>query len=536
MSTNPVGTGADRPLRARTADIVAGLSVALVLIPQSLAYAELAGLPAYRGLYAAALPPLAAALFASSPYLQTGPGAITSLLTFGALTWLAPVQSPAYVALAALLAVVVGLARVVLGLVRLGWVAYLMSRPILTGFMTGAAILITASQIPTALGVEPPPGRLLVRAGWALTHLGQWEVASLLLAAATVALVFGGRRIHALFPGVLVALGVGLGFSMLTGYGGPIVGEVPGGLPPLSLSLPWGEIPRLIVPGVVIALVGFAEPAAIARTYATQDRRSWSPDREFVSQGAANLAAGISGGFPVGGSFARTSVNKLAGGRSRWSGAVTGVAVLAFLLVAGVLAPLPRAVLGAIVIAAVIKLIQFGPLVRLYRYSPPQAIVAWTTFAATLIFAPRIERAVLLGIALGVFVHLWRELRLHVSTRFEGVTLRLAPKGVLFFASAPNLDEALLRELAAHRDTERVVIDLSGLGRIDYTGAIALKEVTDDAREAGLSVELVGLPPQARRMLMRVLGPDWPLLRGAQVAPEGSGTRERSAFRPSGEP
>ncbi len=510
----PIPPGRDA--RFVPADVIAGLSVALVVIPQSLAYAELAGLPAYRGLYAAALPSLAAALFASSPYLQTGPVAMTSLLTFGALTALAPVHSVEYIALASLLALVVGLARVALGFVRLGWVAYLMSQPILAGFTTGAAILITASQLPTALGVQPPEGRLLVRAWWALTHVGQWEIASVVLAVATVAIVFGGRKVHALFPGVLAALALGLGFSVIAGYGGSVVGDVPAGLPPVSLSLPWAELPRLIVPGVVIALVGFAEPAAIARTYATQDRQPWSPDREFVSQGAANLAAGLSGGFPVGGSFSRTSVNRMAGGRTRWSGAVTGIAVLAFLLVAGVLAPLPRAVLGAIVIAAVVKLIQFRPLVHLYRYSRPQALVAWTTFTATLVLAPRIERAVLVGIGLAVFIHLWREIRLHVSARYQDATLRLSPKGVLFFASAPTLDDVLIQELAAHPDTERVVIDLSGLGRIDYTGAIALKDVTDDARQAGLKVELTGVPPQARRVLLRVLGADWPLLRSIQ--------------------
>ncbi len=504
---------ADGARRIRVADVVAGGSVALVLAPQSLAFAELAGLPAYHGLYAAAIPPIVAAVFASSPYLQTGPTAMTSLLTFGALSSLAAVGTPSYVALAALLALVVGLLRVGLGMVRLGWVAYLMSRPIITGFTTGAAILILASQLPTALGVAAPEGRLLVRAWWALTHVREWEIGALVLAVATVTIVLGGRKLHALFPGVLVALALALVASVLMGYQGSVVGSVPSGLPPVSLALPWTELPRLLVPGAVIALVGFAEPAAIARTYATQDRQPWSPDREFVSQGAANFAAGLSGGFPVGGSFSRTSLNRLAGGRTRWSGAVTGVAVLAFLLVAGILAPLPRAVLGAIVISAVVTLIQFKPLVRLYQYSRPQALVAWTTFVATLALAPRIERAVLVGIGLAIFIHLWRELRLHVSTRYQGTTLRLAPKGVLFFASAPNLDEAFLRELAAHPETERVVVDLSGLGRIDYTGALALKDVTDDARGAGLKVELTGVPPQARRVLVRVIGADWPLLR-----------------------
>ncbi len=397
--------------------MIAGVSVALVLIPQSLAYAELAGLPPYFGLYAAMLPPIAAAFFASSPYLQTGPVAMTSLLTFGALAVLAPPQSPEYIALAALLAIVVGVVRTFLGGIRVGWVAYMMSQPVLTGFTAAAAILIVASQLPTALGVEARGASLLARAWWALSHLSSWEVASVVLSLLTVALVLGGRRVHPLFPGVLVAVGLGIGYSILGGYGGSVVGQVPSGLPPFSLDLPWSALPNLAIPGVVIALVGFAEPAAISRIFAAQDRKPWSPDREFVSQGVANLAAGVSGAFPVGGSFSRSSVNRLAGGKTRWSGAVTGLVVLAFLPVAGVLAPLPRAILGAIVISAVVKLIAVGRLGRLIHFSLPQALIAWTTFAATLLLAPRIERAVLLGIGLAILVHLWRELAVHVGGR-----------------------------------------------------------------------------------------------------------------------
>ncbi len=491
--------------------MIAGVSVATVLIPQSLAYAELAGLPPYYGLYAAMLPPIAAAFFASSPYLQTGPVAMTSLLTFGALVVLAEPFRPDYIKLAALLALVVGVVRATFGLFRVGWVAYLMSRPILIGFTNAAAILIIASQLPTAVGVDPDGTRLLGKAWWALSHVSLWQPSAVLLSLTTVALVLGGRRIHALLPGVLVAVAVGVGVSLMAGYPGPIVGPIPSGLPPFSLELPWSSLPSLLVPGVVIALVGFAEPAAIARIFAAQDRRPWSPDREFLSQGVANLASGFSAAFPVGGSFSRSSVNRLAGGKTRWSGAVTGLVVLAFLPVAGILAPLPRAVLGGIVIAAVLNLITLRQLAKLTRYSFPQAWVAWVTFAATLILAPRIERAILLGVALAIVIHLWRELSVHIGADYDDETLRLTPHGVLFFASAPGLEGALITQLAAHPSATRLVIDLAQLGRIDYSGAIALKNVIEEAEQAGLTVGMVGIPPQARRILTNVFGADSPL-------------------------
>jgi SulP family sulfate permease len=499
--------------------VVAGLSVSLVLIPQCLAYAELAGLPPYYGLYAAMLPPIAAAVFASSPYLQTGPVAMTSLLTFGALAPLAVRGGAEYAALAALLALVVGVVRLVVGSLRVGWISYLMSHPVLIGFTAAAALLIVASQLPTALGAAAPDGRILVRAAWAITHIGQWDPASVVLSAITVALVLWGRRLHALFPGVFVAVLIGILYSVLSDYAGPRLGTIPAGLPPFSIAVPWGSVPDLLVPGAVIALVGFAEAAAISRAFATQDRSLWSPNREFVSQGVANLASGISAGFPVGGSFSRSSINRLAGARSRWSGAITGLGVLAFMPVAGVVAPLPKAILGAIVIAAVVKLLDPRPLFASIRHSYPQTAIAWTTFALTLLLAPRIDRAVVIGVILAVMIHLWRELPVLVKSRYEDGILYMIPQGVLFFASAPGLNQALTEHLSAHPDADRLAIDLRQLGRVDYPGALALKQVVEDALVVGLEVEFVGVPQHARRILGRVFGTDSPLLRRADRTP-----------------
>jgi SulP family sulfate permease len=498
------------PTRVTTADVIAGVSVALILIPQSLAYAGIAGMPAHVGLYAAALPLIVFAIFASSPYLQTGPVAMTALLSFGALSAIATPFTAEYIALAALLAIVVGVFRAVFGAVRLGVVVYFMSRPVLVGFTTGAAILIISSQLPAALGSTPPEGKLLERAWWAISHPASWELGAIALSLVTIAIVVITGRISPLVPGVLIAVVGALIASTAFGYDGNVVGEIPSGAPPFSLDLPWDQLGSLIIPGLVIALIGFAEPAAIARIFAAQERQRWNPDREFFASGAANVASGISGGFPIGGSFSRSSVNRLAGARTRWSGGITGLAVLLFLPIAGVLEPLPIAVLAAIVITAVVRLIRPGDIVAIYRRSRLQAGIAVITLVATLVLAPRIDIAVVIGVGLAVAVHLIRELKVDVAFEYADETLRLAPSGVMFFASTPGLADALVDHLADHPETTRLVIDLGGVGRIDYTGAEALRALVDDARAAGLEVECVAVPPHAQRMVEGMLSVDGP--------------------------
>ncbi|GMV05096.1 MAG: sodium-independent anion transporter [Gemmatimonadota bacterium] len=488
-------------------DVVAGASVALVLVPQSVAYAELAGLPPHVGLYAGALPPIAAAFFASSPYLQTGPGAPTALLTLGALLPLAARGTPEYIGLAALLALVVGLTRLLVGVLRLGSIAFLMSQPVLLAFTTSAAMLILASQVPGALGVvDAPAGGVFRQAAWALTHPGAWEGASVGLALLTLAVVLGARRLNPLVPGILIAAAAGIFWSRTTGYAGPVVGDVPHGLPALSLALPWQALPALVLPGAVIALVGFAEAASIARTFAAQERRPWDPDREFIGQGLANVTSAVSGGFPVGGSFARSTIAHLSGARTRWAGAVTGFLGLAFLPWAGVLSPLPRAVLSAIILAAIASLVKVRPLVRLWRQSRPQAAVAYATVGLALVMAPRLDQAVLLGILMSLGVHAWREMKPHVEMWEDGDTLHVRPQGVLWFASAHVLEHAILNILGQDEPPGRVKLHLGGLGRIDLSGALGLSQLLEDARRAGVEVELVDVPPHADRILGSVVG------------------------------
>ncbi len=480
--------------RPSTGDLVAGVSVAMVAIPQSLAYAELAGMPAQLGLYATALPAILAALIVSSPYLQTGPVALTALLTFGALSPLAATQSAEYVALAGLLALLVGAFRLLFGLVRLGQVAYLLSEPVLTGFTTGAAIVIISSQLPRLVDLDPE-GAVLVRAGRAAIDVGGWRWSSLALAVATVVIVIGARRLHRLFPGVLIAVVAGTVVSAVTGYQGTTVGDLDGGFFSLGLDLPWSSTGRLVLPALAIALVGFAEPASIARTFAVEERRPWNANREMVSQGVANVTAATVGSFPVGGSFSRSSLNRLAGATSAWSGAITGLVVLAALPLTPLLADLPGAVLGAIVVVAVLNLIRIGDLLRLLTESRPQAVVGIGTLVATLAFTPRVERGVLVGIGLSLCVHLYRELYVTVEGRVEGRCLTVAPRGVLWFASVPQIERLIRAEITRHQQLSTVIVDLAGVGRIDYSGGAVLARIIDDVTGAGVEVEVVNLPP-----------------------------------------
>jgi SulP family sulfate permease len=255
----------------------------------------------------------------------------------------------------------------------------------------------------------------------------------------------------------------------------------------------------------VIALVGFVEPSSIARTYAALDRKGWDPNREFVSQGAANVAASISGAFPVGGSFSRSALNREAGARTRSSGAVTGLAVLVFLPFAAMLSSLPLAVLSAIVIGAVVSLVRLLPLFRLARLSRPQFLVALATFALTLLLSPHVEQAVLIGIALAVAVHLWRELSLEIPSWTERDALHLRPRGVLWFGTAARLEDVFLALIARHGDANRLLVHLDGLGRIDMTGALALRRLLQEAREAGLAVELVDIRPRWQGLVENVI-------------------------------
>lgn len=489
-------------------DALAGLSVALILVPQSLAYAVLAGMPPVVGLAVGAVATIAAAPFVSSPFLQTGPVAITALLTFGGLAGLAAPTSDEWVAMAALLALLVGVVRLLIGVLRAGSLAYLMSQPVLAGFTPAAALVIAIGQLPQMLGVDAD-GRGPASAIPAILDVGGWKASTIALAAMTVVIMLGARRVHALFPAVLVAVVAGLVVGGAIGFDGALVGEIPGGFPQLDLVLPWSRLPDLVVPALVIALVGFAEPAAIARTYAQETRSRWDADREFISQGVANLASGVFGGFPAGGSFSRSAVAREAGARTGWSGAVTGLLVLAALPFVGVFESLPAAVLAAVIFASVLGLVQMGQLLRLRRWSRQQFVIAAMTFVLTLALAPQIQVAIVVGVVLSIVAHLRRELMLTAPHWVEGDSLHLRPLGVLYFGSAHLLEDQVTDLLSDHPDVDRLVVHMDRLGRVDVTGALALRSLIEDLREVDVTTVVTDLTATSHTIVDRVLsGPD----------------------------
>jgi len=256
----------------------------------------------------------------------------------------------------------------------------------------------------------------------------------------------------------------------------------------------------------VIALVGFAEPASISRTFATIDRIPWSANRELVSSGIANMTSALSGAFPVGGSFSRSSLNRFAGAKSNWSGAVTGAVVIAALPLVATLEPLPRAVLGAIVFTAVFRLVQPRPIMRMWTQSAPQAAIATSTFVATLAFAPNVERGVLLGVALAIGFHLYREMRVDHEHELAGDTIVVRPTGVVWFASTPALEDTFREAVATHESATSMTIDFANCGRLDYSGAGTLAEVITDLTDDGLEVSIVNIPTHAQRALAVFLG------------------------------
>jgi SulP family sulfate permease len=320
----------------------------------------------------------------------------------------------------------------------------------------------------------------------------------------SLAAFLGSRTISSRIPVVAVTVALTIVASRLVGFSGPTVGAIDVSFVPPVDALPWGATTSLLLPALVIAVVGFVEPTMIARSLAEEGDARWNPDRELFAQGMTNVAAGIGGGFPVGASLSRSALNRSVGARSRASGFVTGLALLAFLPVAGLLSPLPASVPAALVIVAVLGLASPRPLVTLARSSHIQLGVALTALVLTIVLTPRLDYAIGITIVLAVVIHLWLETRVPVQIEREGDRLVLRPAGVLWFASAFRFEETVEAAIDAY-DGSELVIRLDGLGRIDVTGARALVRCVERAERKGLKARLDNVPPPAALLMGRLL-------------------------------
>ena len=511
-----------------SADLVAAIIVTIMLIPQSLAYAMLAGLPAQVGLYASILPLVAYAIFGTSRALAVGPVAVVSLLTAAAVSRVAEPGTAEYMGAAIALALLSGLMLVAMGVARLGFLANLLSHPVISGFITASGILIACSQLKHILGVEAHGHTLVAIVTSLAAHADNANVWTLMLGVGATAFLFWVRK--NLKPLLRDKLGVPPFAADLLTKAGPvaavlvttsavalldlgqrgvdIVGRIPQGLPPvttppLDLEL-WGT---LVTSALLISVIGFVESISVAQTLAAKKRQRVDANHELKGLGAANLAAAFSGGFPVTGGFSRSVVNFDAGAETPMAGVFTALGIA---LTAVFLTPLffylPKATLAATIIVAVLSLVDLGAIKRTFDYSKPDFIAMAATILVVL--GVGVEIGVVTGVALSVALYLWRTSRPHMAIvgqvpgtehfrnieRHEVVTspkvLSVRVDESLYFANARYLEDRIYDLIAAYPDIEHVVLMCPAVNLIDASALESLEAINERLHSAGASFHL----------------------------------------------
>lgn len=484
-------------------DIIAGTTVALVLIPQSMAYASLAGLPAYIGLYASFLPVMVAAFFGSSRQLATGPVAIVSIMTAAALEPLATGNPEGYIAYAALLALIVGVFQLSLGLLKLGVIVNFLSHPVVVGFTNAGAIIIATSQLSKIFGVSAPTAEHhyeivygVLENAYHNTHLP-----TLLIGIGSILLLALLKKFAKKLPGVLITVVVFTVVSAYIGFeqaGGKVIGSIPEGLPSFTLPvLNLDIILSLISAAITISLVGFMEAISIAKSMAAQSKQGLSANQELVGQGLSNIVAGFFSGYPVSGSFSRSAVNFSSGAKTGFSSVVTGVIIaISLLFLTPLIYHLPQATLATIIIMAVVNLVKIEPIIHAWKIQKHDAIASIATFVATLYFAPNLEEGIILGVILSLGLFLYRsmkprfiEVSMHKSGMLrEAVEFGLATSdtvgiyrfdGPLYFASAGYFEGKLLKFVSEKPKLKVIVLDFEAIQEIDATGQEAIETMIE---------------------------------------------------------
>jgi SulP family sulfate permease len=508
-------------------DAMAAVIVTIMLIPQSLAYALLAGLPPQVGLYASILPLVAYAIFGTSRTLAVGPVAVVSLLTAAALGQVAEQGTASYLAAAVMLALLSGGFLVLMGLFRLGFIANFLSHPVISGFITASGLIIAASQFKHILGVEAEGENLFLLLTSLMRHVSDSNLPTVLIGVGTTAFLFWVRK--GLAP-VLSSFGMGQKTAGMVAKAGPvlavaatiaitalfrldaqgvaIVGEVEGSLPPLSVpSLDLGLVQALIGPAVLISIIGFVESISVAQTLAAKRRQRIDPDQELIALGASNLASGFSTGYPVTGGFARSAVNFDAGAETPAAGAFTAIGIaLAALFLTPLLTFLPKATLAATIIVAVLSLMDLRAVRETVRYSKSDGAAMIATILVTLGFG--VEAGIVTGVALSLLLFLLKTARPHmaivglvpgtehfrnverheVATGDRVITLRVDES--LYFANARGLEDTVYDLVVQNPEVEHFVLMCPAVNTIDASALESLEAMNARLRDSGVVFHL----------------------------------------------
>jgi SulP family sulfate permease len=519
------------------ADIIAGITVALVLIPQSMAYAQLAGLPAYFGLYISFMPVFVAALWGSSRQLATGPVAVVSLMTATALAPIIggtaqsnPELASQYIPLAMFMALMVGLFQFFLGVFRLGVVVNFLSHPVIVGFTNAAALVIGLSQLSKIFGVSMPggPGEhfLTVRIWGVLQQLLNTHLPTLIMGVAAFTMMLLMKKYLPKLPGVLVAVMLTTAASYMIGFegmNGKVVGAIPQGLPDLqvpvfSLSL----LAELLPAVIVISLVGFMEAISIAKAMAASTKDHIDPNQELIGQGLGNIAGSFTQAYPASGSFSRSAVNLNAGAKTGFSSVVTAiVVVITLLFLTPLLYHLPQAVLAAVIMMAVFGLINIKAIRHAWQANKHDGIAAVITFIATLGFAPHLDKGIIIGAGLAIGLYLYRtmtpriaflgrykdgtlrDIRVHTDLPVDEKVVAIRFDGSLYFANVSHFEEAILAAVAENPNAKFILVVGDGINQLDASGEEVLHHLVARLQENNVTLVFSGLKRQILLIMRR---------------------------------
>lgn len=509
-------------------DLVAAVIVTIMLIPQSLAYALLAGLPAETGIYASIAPIVLYAIFGTSRALAVGPVAVVSLMTAAAIGNIAAPGSPELLLAAVTLAFLSGAFLILLGVFRLGFLANFLSHPVIAGFITASDILIAMSQLRHILGISAGGANLPELLQSLFEHLGEVNWVTLAIGVSATAFLFWVRK--GLMPlllktgmkpklaGVLAKAGpvaavfvttfIAWAFGLNETAGVRVVGDVPQGLPPLTMpSFSPDLLGQLIGPAVLISIIGFVESVSVAQTLAARKRQRIVPDQELIGLGAANVGAAFTGGYPVTGGFARSVVNFDAGAETPAAGAYTAVGLLlAAMLLTPLIYNLPQATLAATIIVAVLSLVDFSILKKTWVYSRADFAAVSATIALTLLFG--VEVGVTAGVLLSILIHLYKSSRPHMAVvgrvpgtehfrnvkrhkvEIDETVLTLRVDESLYFANARYLEDSLYDMVAARPKLKHVVLMCPAVNEIDMSALESLEAINERLHALGVTFHL----------------------------------------------
>ncbi|WP_154795011.1 SulP family inorganic anion transporter [Occultella kanbiaonis] len=519
-------------------DLVAGLTVWAVMVPEAFAYATIAGVPPVVGLYAAVPALIAYAAFGSSRHLVVGPMSATAALSAATIAEFAPGDSDAYIVLTTVLAVVTGVVAILAGLARLGFVATFISEPVLKGFIVGLALTIIIGQLPKLFGVEGGGEGAIGKLVHVVAHLGQLSVLTTVIGVLSLVIVLALKRWLPVVPASLAVVLVGILAVHVFGLSDrlDVVGEIDPGLPTLGLpSTTWGDYAQLAGPAVGVMLIAFAEGLGAAKTYAARNGYEVDANRELIGLGAANLGSGLASGMVVNGSLSKTAVNGSAGARSQVSGlVVAALSLITLLFLTALFEELPETVLAAVVICAVIEMVDTKAIVRLYRVWTPRLggtygsaaradfVGAIAALLGVLVFDTL--PGLIIGIVTSVLLLLYRSSRpsvrpltdvdgswvdaqAHSDHPVDPAVLVVRVESGLFFANADHVKDEIRRRCTPQ--TRLVVLDAQTTPFVDVSGATALAELTDDLARDHIEFAIAGDIGQVRDVLRtdRVGGP-----------------------------